>query len=192
MTLHLLFHLVLGDKALVPRCVVVVREELGQEQVHVLPWLAGLVAPLSGCVVAGRMHMGEVLYVDVVSRAFRLYALAFITTKISVTMTDCWRLHAVLACLKTVVSHAEHFTSKGLGHDGLPRLSGHGCQTPSSMGTSTRWISNGVAGVRLVANDVVTAVQTCNGFFEAHRAVVDIRSVLVLATRVATLHWLQV
>jgi hypothetical protein len=192
-TLHLLFHLVLGEKALVPRCVIVVREELGQEKVHVLPWLAVLVAaPLSGCVVAGRMHLGKVLYVYVVASAFGLHALAFVTSGHSVTMTDCWRLPTVLARLKTVVSHAKHFTSEGLGHNCLPRLSGRGRQTPSPMGTSARWVSNGVTSVRLVANDVMAGVQAGNGFFEAHRAVVDIRSVLVLATRVVTLHRLHV
>ena len=74
MTLHFLFQLVvLGEKALVPRCVIV-WEELGQEKVHIRPWLASWVAHLSGCVVVGCMHMGKVLYVDVVARAFRLHA----------------------------------------------------------------------------------------------------------------------
>ena len=107
------------------------------------------------------------------------------------TLTNCWHLPTVLARLKTVVSHVKHFTSKGLCHDGLPRLSGHGRQTPSPIRTSTRWVSNGVTSVGLVANDVVAGVQIGNGFLEAHRAVVNIRSVLLLATREVPLHWLH-
>ena len=40
MTLDLLLHFVLADEVLVPGRVVVVREELGQQQIHVLATLA--------------------------------------------------------------------------------------------------------------------------------------------------------
>ena len=68
--LHLLLHLVLADEALVPSRVVVVREELRQQQVHVwsaLPAARSTSVPVPSLGVArGIGQLGEVLDVDVV------------------------------------------------------------------------------------------------------------------------------
>lgn len=48
-----------------PRCIVVVRKELGKEEIQVLPLLAGLVC-LSWDVVT--LQLGKIINVDIVAR----------------------------------------------------------------------------------------------------------------------------
>ena len=135
MTLHLLLHLVLPDKALVPSRVVVVGEELGQQEVHVGSSAAILAVRAAG-VTASRLrvvcrvgHLGEVLnvyrVVRCLLRAVKLDATAFLTDEvIDAVMVSRCVLAVVMASLRfqAVVSHAEHLTREGVRHDRLARL----------------------------------------------------------------------
>ena len=59
--------------------------------------------------------------------------------------------------------------------------------------TSTRWVSDSMTSVRLVSDGVVEArVQVLNRFLKVHRAVVDIRGVLMLAILKISLQRLHV
>ena len=128
MALPLLLELVLPDQTLVPRRVVVVREELRQQQVHVGSALRRAWLP-SSCVprllrIAGRIgHLGEILDVYAATALLRvvLDARALLVDQIVDAVVPRRAVRDVLTSLslKAVVSHAEHLASEGVSHDGL-------------------------------------------------------------------------
>ena len=123
--LDLFVQLFLADQTLVASCEVVVREELGKQQVHIGALMACLrimrVPDLGSTAGIGCHLRGEVLDVDVVCGCtFCIVGdtLAFaITNEIVGSMLDLRRCPTL--GFETVIAHAKHLASEGLSHDGL-------------------------------------------------------------------------
>lgn len=129
MALPFLLLLVLPNQALVPGCVVVVREELSQQQVHVWSTLSvwSRSRPVPSLSAACRIsQLSEVLNVYVVCLRVMLHAPTLLANQIVNSLLAMRVVPIVLGLgFETIVSHAEHLARKGVGHDSLARLAGH-------------------------------------------------------------------
>ena len=172
-----------------PRCVVVVWEELGQQKVHVGP--TGTLTVWDSAVNASRLrivciHLCEVLNVDWIVvclwAAIELDAPTLLTNEVvnSVWMS-LWTMAVGMASssFQTIISHAKHFASKSVSHDRLAWLTCNLRDNTRATDVLTI-IANGVRRFRLLSHGLWKCTRS-DCIFQIHGPIVNIRCIGLLS-----------
>ena len=118
---NFLFHLVLllAYQTLVPRSVVIIREKLGQEKIHVgILRILALDNRLTGLITASICDLSEILNVYIIVHLIMWHTVTFFLCLVADALMTL-RIVTCLSttiCLEAIVSHAKHLSSEGLRH----------------------------------------------------------------------------